>query len=524
MASEEQLEKELEIRNKNAYLAKTAGNFSAEITLEQAEQFLHSVRGGVGGVSEILLSGFAEKVELTRKWKTCFSVPNHDACYDGKIPDLATDMVLGMWYEFYGRANPTPMPVMRDYAHPLPVVDYALKKRGRMTKAETKAQQIAGGNLPMILSRAPWLNLLHIEPATEALLTLATKTKEERLKEKETLKEKCGRMNMTLETALILLAQHRTQRLLLVPELGKLRSLVEVSLNFQIKTVQRFPFLDHILCPGEAEIWEEHVLGNKMHAETLVTKQEILDTLFATLLEVDKLVIQIPVKRRIVDTLIVYYDWRIRAQCICHKFPETMRPRPWHESEFSRSVELFSLLPQKNFDDVFEADIQNIPAVDAATQAQALNHAITCRPLRKFLQGVNVRFFYVVECVRHFHRVFSEMCDLCSSITTIESDNLFWISCDKCEKWFHGPCAALVEPSEHFVCPACVIADPYAPAAQKQAATVIISACASVGPKRMGQPRAVVQKVLEEGERIILTRVLDTPETAILRRNITPRP
>jgi hypothetical protein len=187
-------------------------------------------------------------------------------------------------------------------------------------------------------------------------------------------------------------------------------------------------------------------------------------------------------------------------------------------------MELFTLTTHKDFEDVFEADIHHIPTLDPAVQRQAMDHAITCRPLRNYLQGVNnVRFFYVVEAVRHFYRIFSEMCELCSAITTVDTDNLFWISCDKCESWFHGPCAALVEPSEHFVCPQCVIKDSYASPGQKQAATVIITTCSSVGPKRIGAPLTNLQKTLEEGERILLAKVIDTPELAILRRIIARR-
>jgi len=66
----------------------------------------------------------------------------------------------------------------------------------------------------------------------------------------------------------------------------------------------------------------------------------------------------------------------------------------------------------------------------------------------------------VIESCRHFIRVMSDMCELCYGVSTTDHEGPFWISCDVCDKWYHGPCAGLSHEVPHYTCPKCVRNDP----------------------------------------------------------------
>ena len=49
--------------------------------------------------------------------------------------------------------------------------------------------------------------------------------------------------------------------------------------------------------------------------------------------------------------------------------------------------------------------------------------------------------------------------NFCASCHSRYKANTFWISCDECEKWYHGKCVNITpreaEHNEHYECPDC---------------------------------------------------------------------
>jgi hypothetical protein len=306
-----------------------------------------------------------------------------------------------------------------------------------------------------------------------------------------------------------------------MPEVIRLRVMVDASMRFTRNAFETYPFLKPR--DEDAEAWET-VLVRDIESEISMTKKVEIDDLVNLLSESDLLRLQAPVKKRIVHALLELIDWRVRAQCLAHNYAEPFRPRPWSGGDqLVRSSQFWTLTAVPGAVDVFECGMEPLSLPASVVQASKA-HVVTIAPPKEFIYGsTNLMFFYAIEGVRHLTRVFSDMCELCCNVTTAENDNLFWITCDSCERWFHGPCAALVEVTPSFVCPQCTIASPQSTQGQKTAAMAIIATCASSGPKRMPPPTEMIQRVLAEGKGREVVVLSEPQELAILQRTVQRR-
>ena len=466
--------------------------------------------------SRALLKLLKEKVEVSKIWRERVSVfpgINIEIAGDQKFPGSRDDLWLDPFLSLPALHATTP-----DYALPLPLLDRLDEVKSKKNKKKVEIIHAP----PAIFSRIPWVNPVNYLASAELLATMSSKTAIDRANDKYAFLTRLHHHGATLESALAALSYHKNAALLAMPEVVRLRYMVDASLRLARNVFEAYPCLRP--ASEDAEGWEKVLISEAVEGDVSMSKKIDIEDLLVVLSDCDALRLQIPLKKRIVSTLLEIIDWRIRAQCLGHNYGENFRPRPWVSSEhLVKCSELWAATTIPGFADVFECTLD--PAQLAQNVLQlAKTHVITIAPPKDFIYGSNnLNFFYVIEGFRHLSRVFSDMCELCCNITTAENDNLFWITCDTCERWFHGPCAALVEVTPSFVCPQCTIASAASTPVQRQAAMVILATCSSAGPKRMGPPTDVLQRVMNEGLVKEAVKQSEPQELGILQRTLHRR-
>ena len=158
------------------------------------------------------------------------------------------------------------------------------------------------------------------------------------------------------------------------------------------------------------------------------------------------------------------YDWRVKAQSVCHHMPKLGRPRPWAGDD--RSLALWKTMPP--CPDIFQQ--RPIPSVPQLQDPLCIHPVPSPPPKDYILCSMHMSFYYVIECSRHFIRVMSDMCELCYDVTTTDQENVFWISCDGCDKWYHVRCAGVSQQTSTFTCQYCVVKNPNFSADKKRIA------------------------------------------------------
>ena len=469
-------------------------------------------------ISRSLVASVNEKIQASKSWKAkaLAAIPGlaEEFLGEQRYGNVKDASVFDAFFYQSASVQPSPQQLGKDYAYPLPVLEFTANKKTR--KKETSPP-------PGIYGKVPWVNPVSVVPSLDAIVSLASKSSEEKQAEKVAFITRISKPLPLFEWAIQLLFEHRSRGLLLMPEWQRLRGLTENSLRFVRTAVSQYPWLHH-RSKGAGDAWEawEEILVPADNDAQMTTRLDV-NELVSLLLESDQLKLQVPLKRRILDRLLQVIDWRIRAQCLAHNFPENHRPRPWRQDSLPKCVDFWAYTNIPGCADIFECPTE--PQKLSANVLQAATmQVVTVKPPKEYIFGnCNLAFFYVAEGLRHFARVFSDMCELCCAITTAESDFLFWITCDNCERWFHGPCAALVEVTPSFTCPQCTIASAASSQAQRQAAMAIIATASAGGPKRMGPPLDALARIIEEAKASLVVGMSEPPELAILQKTYARR-
>ena len=369
------------------------------------------------------------------------------------------------------------------------------KAGGSASRSKAASNQPAGavpenpllikGLSPMhqLLYQVPWTRpgLGYLSPLNEVLLT---KPREFLDAEKTKLRERISRPNPTLRAALEVLLEHRRASLFQTSEYLRIRSFSALSLKTVKNCLTRFPFLvptpaTDITADIPMETWERFVhpstasgpSGSPLAAEEPAEEAELV----GFLLQLEALAFQVPTKYRLLMLMLDMYDWRVRAQSVCHHMHRDSRPRPWAGDE--RALAHWATVSQPA--DLFAA----VPIASSPPPGDPLClHVIPAPPPQDFiLCAMHMSFYYVIESSRHFIRVMSDMCELCYGVTTTDQEDKFWISCDACDKWFHGTCAGLTQAVAAFTCPNCLLASSSVSVDRKRMAQSLLQ---SLPPRR----------------------------------------
>ncbi|KAF4656449.1 hypothetical protein FOL47_008911 [Perkinsus chesapeaki] len=372
-----------------------------------------------------------------------------------------------------------------DYAFPLPFYTALLpstlsSKAAAVTRKSKKSPEPAAvvEDLPLslrILDMAPWNAppVSHTRaPIEEAIRqqrrALSEMAAEQRESEKVNFRTRLKRAKSTMSEALAVLAYSSRVRLKM-EETQELRWLIGETMS-RVRSV-----LDKhcVLVPNptatrsnplvsaahEYESWELDLAkisksdgtDGGAEQEKEPTRNTTIDDLLAVLLEVDGLPLSVRLKSRVVTAIEAAFDWRVRAQCLVHNLkPEKARPRPWVGDR--RTLEYWSGHGQRCLD-IFES-----PEFPPGTPVlpHAADNVVIAPPVEDYIQStLQMRVFYLVECCRHFMTVYTDMCEICNVPTTLHTDTESWITCDKCDKWYHQKCAHVSPECTSFVCPVC---------------------------------------------------------------------
>ena len=373
-----------------------------------------------------------------------------------------------------------------------------------------------------LLYQVPWTRagMGYLSPLNEVMLG---KPRDWLLGEKARLKEKLSKPGLTLASALDLLLQHRRYSLFQTPESVRARSLAAQSLKAMKSCVSRFAFLMPKSVSDGADIplepWEKYIQPSSHLPATSTVTQETEETeIVGFLLQLDALAFQVPTKYRLLMLMLDMYDWRVRSQCVCHHLHRDARPRPWAGDE--RALARWASTPPPS--DIFSA----LPIYASPAQGDPLClHVIPSPPPADYvLCAMHMSFYYVIESCRHFIRVMSDMCELCFSVTTTDQESVLWISCDACEKWFHGQCAGQNQSSTSFTCPHCVDSNPNVNPERKRAAQALL---ASMPPPRQNLTTDTNRKIdaealLSEAKLQAIVASVNPAEIGIFKRLVAP--
>jgi hypothetical protein len=334
-----------------------------------------------------------------------------------------------------------------------------------------------------LLFQVPWTRagMGYLSPLNELLMN---KPREFCVSEKEKLKERISKASPCLQEALDVLLEHKRMNLFQTTEYLKIRTLSAASLKTFKNSITRFPFLqpkgsDDL---GVAiEMWERFVqpsggspIGTPADGDAQPRELEEVE-LVGILMQLDALAFQIPAKYRLLMLMLDMYDWRVRSQCVCHHMHRDTRPRPWAGDQRALNHWASTHPPW----DVFAGVV--IPSGPPSGDPLCLHVVPSPPPSDYVLCSMHMSFYYVIESCRHFIRVMSDMCELCFGVTTTDQEEAFWISCDACDKWFHGPCAGLTQAASTFTCPSCVLANPNMSPDRKRMAQSLLQ---SLPPRR----------------------------------------
>jgi hypothetical protein len=331
--------------------------------------------------------------------------------------------------------------------------------------------------IQQLLFQIPWTRpgQGYLSPLNEVL---HERTPEWCREQKQKLTERISRKGAPLHRALLVLLFHKRHGLFQTPEYVKIRHLAGQSVRTVRHCITRFPFVVPKSGPGDLppEYWEKYILpgvyddkkdGNAIDAEL---------ELFNQLLQLEALAIQVPTKYRLLLQILDLYDWKVRAQSVCHHMDKDARPRPWTGD--TRALGYWPTVPRPH--EIFSG----LPVPPVVPGDPLCIHVVAAPPPTEFIIcAMHISFFYVIESCRHFIRVMTDMCELCYGVTnTDQVDTSFWIACDICDKWFHGKCAGLTQEVPQFTCPNCVLASPNFSLDKKRAAQIHIQ---SLPPRRL---------------------------------------
>ena len=413
---------------------------------------------------------------------------------------------------------------------PQPVLVSAARsnKRGAKPAAPTAVEQenplLQRGltSLHKLLYQVPWTRpgMGYLSPVNEVMLG---KPREWLASEKERLRERISKPGVTLQAALEILLDHKRMALFQSPEYVRARSLAASSIKVVRNCVSQFPFLvPKSVVDAESdvpiELWEKFVQPSTQGSPVDEGKGSNEVELVSYLLQLDALAFQVPTKYRLLMLMLDMYDWRVRSQSVCHHMHRDARPRPWAGDE--RSLSHWAVTPAPI--DIFAGVA--VPAQPAAGDPLGL-HVIPSPPPGDFvLCAMHMSFYYVMESCRHFIRVMSDMCELCMSVTTTDQEEVFWVSCDSCEKWFHGHCAAISNTAvETFTCPTCVLASASMNVDRKRIAQNLLNSLPPrkinhIAPAQRGQFAVALLNEAKQ-QQIIVT--LNPAEVGICKKIVT---
>ena len=417
----------------------------------------------------------------------------HFEVHKNPVPEYVYPLPL---YQLPASAPSTP--------NPAPVVPPATRKGGKAATAQAVAVPpenplLIKGLSPMhqLLYQVPWTRpgLGYLSPLNEVMMK---KPPEWVAAERDRFRERIAKPGLTLMSALELLMEHKRGPLLQTIEYVRMRNMAAVALRTFKTSTNRFPFLwprnKHEEADVAMEIWERVLqpsgsseLDEGSTATANAPKESEEVELVGILLQMDGLAFQIPAKYRLLMLMLDMYDWRVRSQSVCHHMTRFDRPRPWAGDD--RTLAHWASTPPAS--EIFSQ--QPVPAVNPSSDSLCI-HVVPAPPPRAYvLCPMHMSFYYVIESCRHFIRVMSDMCELCYSVTTTDQEDVFWISCDVCDHWYHGKCAGVSQSVTSFTCPKCVLASSTMSADRKRVAAQLLESL----PPRRHQPIAASTRTEE---------------------------
>ncbi|KAF4737599.1 hypothetical protein FOZ63_019797, partial [Perkinsus olseni] len=143
-----------------------------------------------------------------------------------------------------------------------------------------------------------------------------------------------------------------------------------------------------------------------------------VDDLLEVLMKIDRLPLALLVEYRVITIIEAAFDWRVRAQCLVHNLGiDRTRPRPWVGDR--RTLEYWAT-HNLRCTDIFEHP-ERLP--DAPLLTRACDNPVLAPPVDEYIRNtLQMRFFYIVECCRHFSTVYTDMCEICNVVTTLYTD------------------------------------------------------------------------------------------------------
>jgi hypothetical protein len=419
-----------------------------------------------------------------------------------------------------------------------PVPGAVQPARGRGAKVAAQAPVppenplLMKGLSPMhqLLYQVPWVRpgMAYLSPLNEVMMR---RPPEWVAAEHESFKEKLSRPGLQFKSALELIVEHKRNALLQTPEYVKMRSFAATSLRTVRTCMNKFSFLaarnKHEETEVPVEHWEKILQptsgGNEgldegapvvSSAPPSAQKENEEVELVGLLLQLEGLAFQVPTKFRLLMLMLDMYDWRVKSQCVCHHMGKNRRPRPWTADE--RSLTQWAMAPP--LVDIFGQ--KPVPQNNPTSDPLCVYIVPQPPPKQYVLCSMHMSFFYVIECCRHFIRVMSDMCELCFNVTTTDQEEMFWISCDACDKWFHGRCAGVNQQVQSFTCPHCTLANDSATQDRKRLAMNVLQ---SQPPKKFQPIEPPVRaeeavKLLNEAKQQQIIVTCNPVEVGIFKR------
>jgi len=419
-----------------------------------------------------------------------------------------------------------------------PVPGTVQPARGRGAKVAAQAPVppenplLMKGLSPMhpLLYQVPWVRpgMAYLSPLNEVMMR---RPPEWVAAEHERFKEKLSRPGLQFKSALELIVEHKRNALLQTPEYVKMRSFAATSLRTVRTCMNKFSFLaarnKHEETEVPVEHWEKILQptsgGNEgldegapvvSSAPPSAQKENEEVELVGLLLQLEGLAFQVPTKFRLLMLMLDMYDWRVKSQCVCHHMGKNRRPRPWTADE--RSLTQWAMAPL--LVDIFGQ--KPLPQNNPTSDPLCVYIVPQPPPKQYVLCSMHMSFFYVIECCRHFIRVMSDMCELCFNVTTTDQEEMFWISCDACDKWFHGRCAGVTQQVQSFTCPHCTLANDSATQDRKRLAMNVLQ---SQPPKKFQPIEPPVRaeeagKLLNEAKQQQIIVTCNPVEVGIFKR------
>ena len=560
---EEALEKETQTVSINKTVQRVLARPSV-VPLDLVQAFLIAANDGTEfegvsfGITSALLCELESKFQSTKEWKVC--ALEFVQTFSTDLPSVAVPAggLVGLETALNGALNAPPTAggekildmMLRnldreevqetidgvvEYSFPLPLYQVPAadgkvggsSKSGRSSKSALAAMEtnplLRKGLtcMQMLLFQVPWTRASqgYLSPLNDILMQ---KPREWLESEKEALTARIRKPGPILWTALYLLLLHKRANLFQTSEYVRLRSLAATALRAVKACVARFPFLqpraENLDVP--TEVWEKFVIKQAdeelIVAEGAAVPEEI--DLVTHLLALDALVLQVPTKYRLLLQMLDLYDWRVRAQSVCHHMSKDARPRPWAGDQ--RSLIWWNQAPQPH--NIFMA-----VAVPGGVPGDPLClHVAPSQPPAEFIVcAMHMSFYYVVESIRHFIRVMSDMCELCFAVSNTDREGPFWITCDACDKWFHGACAGLTLEAANFTCPNCVLASTTASPERKRAAQALLQ---SLPPRKLSPVSRTLriqeaETLLNEAKLLPVVQNLNLQEISMFKRFLPQR-